>query len=408
MKLNRNVDFLLSRRDIYEQITSLTLTGWTARNFAQGSLDEIDGFRSSIFKRLQDVLEVTRNVRHLTLSSMMPSLELLQAALALPRLSHLTLVDFQPPPDVIGLQFPPTHLEHLSVFYCDPGSAPPYWFLLPAMPRMRWFELKPPYDTHPELPAISLPIRVNPFTSVERVFIHDLASWQHTQVTALIQEAVVSSKLPLTHLKLCSDIGYERHTLFPLITALSQTSVRYLSLDGIGYAEPDLLNHIVLSLPQLTALTLVYRESPIQHHPKPARWPQPVWEYASLLSGLSKLEYFGWNIRIDATSSPVTMLHFEEGFDSGPDTVDDEDDDDIPNLVFDGRKGLPALFAAYCPSLKTMAFVTAADTVIVHSAECGTKVTEPKFEKADQRLRDTYDPDPKNGSWPVLDPAIPF
>lgn len=97
----------------------------------------------------------------------------------------------------------------------------------------------------------------------------------------------------MTHFKLNVDGGLSRRYLFELLDAMNGCLVENLVLDGIRYAQPDLLAKIAQALPELRGLTLIYRACDLQLTANFIEWPLPSWEYASHFSAFKKLQYFG-------------------------------------------------------------------------------------------------------------------
>lgn len=341
---------LCSDDKVAQGITDLALRSWDysqLANAAWESEESMHAFNMSISYRMVDVVNVTQNVRQLVLTCVPITVELVMAILSMPQLRYLGVmrctIHFHPD----EVQRSSSSIDHMSMNAFDPGLAS-YRLILPHLPNLRWLDVRDQsfFSTPWVVPPLAITETYNPFGTVERMTFTPVRSHEWEDLLILLHGAVPGGRLPLTHFKVTIDDSLAREPLFALITALARSSLQCLSLHGIDYAGVDLLEHIVQSLPDLVALTLVYREGPRQRLPRDACWPCPAWQYAAPLAGLPRLEYFGWNLRPDRIYSPIAMRAFETG---------DWCTDAYPS--FDDTVSLPKLFAAYRPTLKTMAFL---------------------------------------------------
>ena len=83
-----------------------------------------------------------------------------------------------------------------------------------------------------------------------------------------------------------------------LLEALDGSPMRFLSLDGIRFAQPSLFTEIARSLPGLESLSLQHRQS-FSEQTSCVFWPAALWEYANALKRFHNLKHLIWNLRMD-------------------------------------------------------------------------------------------------------------
>ena len=227
---------------------------------------------------------------------------------------------------------------------------------------------------------------MKPLDTLERIVLRDMVHDDILTLTFLL--ASYTEPTPLSHLKITTALGISKDTLFHFLESLSHTSVEYLSLYGVGYADAGLLYHIATHAPHLRALTLVYRESP---QASSHCWPDATWEYAAALAGFSQLEYFGWNSRVTTAYFPDALPCFESDNYCDMHALSEADDE---------TEGLCALFAAYCPSLAFLRTNMGSDRLFRLRP-----TVEIVDEERVEQILNTYDPGDRY-SWPLLDPDL--
>ena len=231
------------------------------------------------------------------------------------------------------------------------------WAFLGGMPLLRvlsaakWSDLDDPLFPPPTVRAT-----INPFKTVERVSIHrashddfdDLIDW-------ILSAKRTSGSIPLAYFKVeAGPEGIIREAVIDLLHATSGSSMRRLSLDGIHWADPQILREIGLCFPHLESLSLQYRQSLRQTRTESARWPAPTWEYATAFSSLRLLKHFIWNQWVDTFEPETAILtYMEKGWPE--EELWTEAHDEASNL-YDDWDCVAKLFAVYGRSLETVSF----------------------------------------------------
>lgn len=146
----------------------------------------------------------------------------------------------------------------------------------------------------------------------------------------------------LTHFKLSVREPASDATFLLLLDALQPHPLEEFTFDGLLEGRPVILDRISQSFPRLRSLRLFRRSSNRQRKTSHCEWLSPPWEYARRLVSFSNLQYFGWNYLI--IKDGYSPLLLEGGSD-----VDDCFDSD------DGAYFAASVFAAYCPSLRSVA-----------------------------------------------------
>ncbi|KAJ3474078.1 hypothetical protein NLI96_g12661 [Meripilus lineatus] len=273
--LVEELDFVLSRPDILESLQHVTMFGqWYGLvkkilGFESGSR-EYRNFFGPFESRVGPILRRIPKLKTLTLTGQTISNEIVNALESSRNLHSIEVHSAQitarkttaPPqyPSVINADLVFDSDETLSL-----------WGLLRSFPNLRSLELRFSRGlTGIELEA-DLRTRFNPFRTLERVII-EKAEPEHIEViTDWIQS---SPSLKLTHL--CLEGGrpgiFLRQTR-ELLLALNPAPLQVLILDGLYYAEPDLLDTIAGIFPNLRALTLLYRQT----RSRVSTWPRTSW-----------------------------------------------------------------------------------------------------------------------------------
>lgn len=198
----------------------------------------------------------------------------------------------------------------------------------------------------------------NPFKTVERLVVNDVVLGDIPTLSTWIR-AASSPQMPssrLTHFKLNGGAG-GIHTarLFDLLETLSGSPMQFLVLDGLHYAKLDLIDRVAAAFPDLISLTLCYRKSERQKKTRSVIWPYPSWQYAARFARFHSLEAFRWNFDINTCEPLMDILsHFESGFPDDWWYYNHPHGDE----TFEDRDSIVKVFAAYCPTLDYMAFLT--------------------------------------------------
>ncbi|KAK7690474.1 hypothetical protein QCA50_005572 [Cerrena zonata] len=206
------------------------------------------------------------------------------------------------------------------------------------------------YDPRLEVPPENFLQGFNPFTTLRTYLISSASPFSIPNIISCIRSARAQSshrRIPLTHFKIEVNGGIQKDLIFDLLDALDVCSLKTLVLDGIRYAQPDLIDKIAQTFPNLFDLVLIYRACDIQFQPGFIEWPCAAWEYASHFSSFKNLHYLGWNCRrAEPTITIASMPCFEN------------DDFTIPmydvDIPLDDERLLAKCLWSYCPSLEYM------------------------------------------------------
>ena len=162
--------------------------------------------------------------------------------------------------------------------------------------------------------------------------------------------------LYLTHFKLATTEPIDREDVEDVLHALRGSPMQALDLDCLLDDDPALLTIIADTFPELTSLTLHYRD----HIDSDATIRgSPSWEYAQHLARFHCLKHIQWNIWHDYSSvnDPTTYMlqFFEDGFPSLCEWRKDYAQLDIES--FEDGYTVPRCFASHCPTLERVTFL---------------------------------------------------
>ncbi|CAL1699025.1 unnamed protein product [Somion occarium] len=354
------INYLLSRDDILRNIRTLVICDeWKARYFRPSLFD--DARKAAAFYRplrtgVSNVISRIRQLTKVTVDHWHFTNFFAMAVLQHEELTSLEIISCTNGLLDPGWQFW-THILHLSLIISalDVQEA---WKIVSALPAIRSLhigvDMETP-DTH-ILPTSILQGRINPFLTLERFIVYtihyeeldDLISWMHAAKTLRLEP------LRLTHFKLATLDGFlDEHDLSDLLNVLRDAPVQHLALDCLQYAEPELLDTIAETFPDLISLTIHYRTN-IEDNA--TTWPYPSWVYALHLRNFSRLKHLGWNFSHKYENDPTTyFLHF---FENGFPTLDEWNDHyaDLDIAQFGDSYTVAQALGAYCPTLETVAF----------------------------------------------------
>ncbi|KAK7690456.1 hypothetical protein QCA50_005554 [Cerrena zonata] len=319
-RFHRDVQYLLSRNDILCRIHKLTLKN---ELFSLGH--NPPSFYEPIDHAVKTLLRRTLNIRELVLHPWFITPSLFDGT----SIVNLKRVVIQKSSSNIDRHLesewaPCVSVQELSLtigHITDLDS----WGVIKHLPNLRslsicgrdfWWSISrdatlPLRALHPHF-AFS----VNPWRTLEHFYLSAICSGEVARLVQWITLVQTSSPFPLrlTHLKISIGNGIFEEDLILLLDQLRQSGdlMQNIVLDGLHEAEPGLLDLIATTFPNLTSLTLLYRESPPQKRSRPANWPYPSWEYAQHLAQFRKLRFFGWNFRVSMESPTPYALHFFE------------------------------------------------------------------------------------------------
>lgn len=241
------------------------------------------------------------------------------------------------------------------------------WRILPSFPSLRWL-----FVTNSEadgsLPPPDIRAQANIFATLERLTLFNLHSGEVEDLTQWIQQAVPPNGpgLRLTQVKLIARLGINEKDIRMIISALHSAPIQDLVLEGLTYAEPDLLDLISDAFPKLRSLTLYDWDNEFgSDRRESAHWPRASREYALRLTKFECLRHFGWNWKFPKStpsSSAASIL---------------EDTLPAPQLNEDWQ-GIPRLFSKSCPTLESFVFrngdIRGQHYILHHAADGGVEV----------------------------------
>ncbi|KAG8819489.1 hypothetical protein FRC17_010430, partial [Serendipita sp. 399] len=291
-------------------------------------------------------------------------------------------------------------IRTLGLYLRDGYSNEAYepWHLIASFPQLRNLFMESDPESSTELPdryfSSSSPI----FSTLEQFSIMqimssdipDLLTWmlatpEHTtQDSILVLSSVMTN---LTHFKLRTSDLMPLDTIRSIVETLRHApNLKFLALEMIswGVATPELVQIISHTLSHLSGLTLTAFTTPEACSPA-CRWPLPMWEYTKPFTSFKNLEYFGWNYCWEIAYAPIEMPFIEDGYPEGEDWIDASER--INQGIFIAAYPDAAAFLAYCPSLKTMAFLGKNDSwarVCMVNEEGGIMRMEDRFDVESQ------------------------
>ncbi|KAG9057088.1 hypothetical protein FS842_008659 [Serendipita sp. 407] len=306
---------------------------------------------------------------------------------------------------VIGLEAQHVHVLKLYLRDNLPYDGHEPWYLIAFFTNLRDLVMEPDPDAFCSLPDRFFTSTFPVFSTLERFStmegeITPLITWilDPSSATDLGSRTTISTTVSnLTHFRFHTLDPMRRDTIQIIVSALHHApNLRLLALEMIYLrdATPDLVQVISSALPRITGLTLK-----TSAHKCP-RWICPIWEYGKPFASFKNLEYFGWDYRCEVTYTPIDFSFVENGYPDGEDWVDGVSRFNEGTLI--GASPDAAVFLAYCPSLKTVAFLRGDRS---WSRTCVAKQTDAGF-----RMEDRYDIeseprwDPWKDAWPDVTP----
>ena len=369
--------FLQCRSDMHRSIYHLTVSQLSFRYIRDittifAIVEERNVFFAQLYKAVIATLPLLTSLRTLTLHRWKLTEEFYEQFQHLPRLHTLTLqccvmigpvpLPNPPLPSVLNLNFvfeEELHYSSYKLLYMCP-NVQTMSALVPNFFRESIGLQVPLADFHSG---------INPFKTLRKYHFSYMSPNIATHLAAWIRAARDESpdrRIPLTHLKIGFDGGISRDQIFYLLHALNGCCVEHFILDGIRYAEPDLLDWIAQVLPELRELFLMYRSCDIQYRAQFIDWPRPSWEYASHFVHFKKLQYFAWNYRDPVSFGSVSLLYFEQNDFTNP--VSDE------HVMWLGDCILAKAFWSYCPTLEYYMICAFIDIAFYHRKDCDGSV----------------------------------
>ncbi|KAH9928420.1 hypothetical protein B0H21DRAFT_121876 [Amylocystis lapponica] len=364
-QLFRHINFLLHRPDILEDIERLDVcNAWSGhwRYTARLADDSTVGRESFdfVWRGIEDIVSRASNVSHLTLSGISITQTMVRGMAAMSRLHTLDLHGSNCAPTLrIKLWADaPALLSvcNVSVVHTNFTEGDGALALLELVPAVRTLVLAGVPNYIMSLHSIAVGRPCNPFRTAERVILSNFAHWELQHIVAWIRDAAQApSGLRLTHLKIEAPQGLSLDEVSTLTTALAGAPLHTLVLEGLVYVGGGLFERIAAALPDLRSLTLAYRQGVRQYKSRAVVWPGPTWEYARALAALPRLVHFGWNFRMPAMEGmPRDLPYMETGV-----YPEEEEEEEAPEERYSVEwECLPRLFAAHCPALETLFFLS--------------------------------------------------
>ncbi|KIK66448.1 hypothetical protein GYMLUDRAFT_55703 [Collybiopsis luxurians FD-317 M1] len=384
-----DVEFFLSRPDIAQQTRRM----WFKNDFRTYKI-ELDGDLASFYEPINNAvcstLRAAVNLHALTIYTYDLEPDLLIALSQLRYLRELSLIGCRrsdilmtsigilPKCNQVRLL---KYADHSNDF--DQGELS--WFMLFLFPGLQVLNLLSPDGELSYIPPPPVIIRqTNIFQKIRYLSLYHF--YDLPALSDWIRRSHSQRPLELTHLKLMHEWGLSDEDVMELLDVLRlhAAPLRVLALDGLRDANLALFEHIVDCFPDLLGLSLIRRENYRQYNSEPCSWPRASWEYAPIFSRFTRLEYFSWNFRLldDHTSYPAVMLAFEEQaeFERREEQARmTEINWDLWELLLVSDEfdcvDAARLFAAYCPSLKTLSSFRGSSCSIERSERGSSVIT---------------------------------
>jgi len=359
-----HVNFLRLRPDIVKSIQHLEVVNglrveraWT--DFVNTEEHEVQ-FYGPIIRGVVDILPMATDLHSAFFSKLPLTSGITSCLVNMPNLHTVDLractvdtsISLAPSSSILHVKLHIGKQEHTSALQ----------FLEPLV-ALRSLFLSVHYKDNSELviPFEHLRPRVNPFRTLERLDILDLAASEVPGLIRWMQPITTDPfDLKLTHLTLTVIGGLTQGDCTLLVHMLSGSPIQELYLDGVSVITPQFLQYVGNKLPTLEYLTIIYRESDRQLHNKEATWPLPSYEYAPFLAHFRKLRHFAWNFRIPSFDYyPRIMHYFEDGFPE--DWWSDRHEFRAGDEGFSDCSHTVALLGHYCPTLEKVTFLERSD-----------------------------------------------
>ena len=326
--------------------------------------EKSQAFFAPIYRAVSSTLPHLTSLRTLKLFSWKISLDVLNRIARLPRLHTLVIYNCTSSvrsPTSVRLPKIPS-IRNLQ-FHFSEETQVDSWIFLAMCPKVEKLSVTTPRHTDTWQTSSAFPnfgiAYVYPFWKLRKWLI----SYIHSEFIEVISSWILDrihllprGRLPLTHLKIKIEDSISSDMISELLHALGYTSLKSLVLIGIHYTEPELLDRIAQTLPNLLELTLFYRKSHIFEDEDDGddlseliNWTQHAVDYVSHFASFKALQYFSWNNKHPGFSFlPLSMGFFEaERF---PLLFTDVED-----CCDEGQVVAKAIWAQ-CPSLEYMVY----------------------------------------------------
>ncbi|KAK7453963.1 hypothetical protein VKT23_011475 [Stygiomarasmius scandens] len=325
-------------------------------------------FYSPIQQCLCQVLQVCKNLTHLTISQFILSADWLIALSHLPALrsvmiGSVSIEDLSVESMIRAGEIPPCS-QILTLEIMEPkheqsreSAGLGIWHLLLILPSlvtlnhtsMRFISMFPDGLIREQTGALFCTLRRLLFSKVNPWDVPDLINWIESRPNRICT---------LTHVKLEMVWGLPDDIAIAFVESLELAPLQVLSLEGLKTGSLEFIDRIAQLFPDLLGLTLIQRENDRQHKTTMCHWPHPSWEYAIHFRPFRKLRYFGWNFAIPMfAQTAIPLLAYEkiaEGMDPDKLWLDEELWKMLQEDCFHDEQYLAAPFAVHCPTLEVM------------------------------------------------------
>lgn len=405
-RLVKELEYLSTRPDIIAKLQNLSLIGHWKRDDLQvaglvNDEQKCEEYYGPIMRAVRDLLAKATNVQFIKIADFHVTLEGAKAITSLPSLRTLE-VRASTLPSISEL--PESRSVLNGILDLSKGQLR-QWQLLMPLANLRVLSLFV-VDCERAFPPPEVLQTYNPFKTIEKFAVTGIEAGDVGVLSSLLRSAKSSGGLKLTHLKVVAGhSGLHQPELKDLFDALSGTSIQYLVLDGIYYAEVDVIDTIASALPDLLCLTLSYRQGTRQKSEK-VLWPRSSWEYAPHLAKFRNLQHFRWNFHLNFEEPVLAGIlgFFEDGFkEDWYDYVD-------PEESYSDWDAIARVLAAYCPTLTNVSFLTSSFPVLEYNisrSEDGKLVVQEQDTQAMLASTRLIDPDlVRNVTWPQVTPEV--
>jgi hypothetical protein len=429
-----SASFLLSRSDLLLKLTNLSLincwhpTRFEIERLVDGHMPTIQdpSFFDPTYIQNIRVLHQATHITYLKIMGFELSMEYLMSMNRLHSLHslifqqcsvHTSIIDavqgdkYVPILTVVNL-----HLAMEREISWDRLRAHPMWYLLPFFINIKALAIDWFLEDHDAMPPPEVKERFNPFRNLERFAISRINTWEVPELVQWIRAVTTNTtkSLKLTHFKIGMRNPMFWGSFAALLEVLSHApGLHTCVFDGLATNTVVLPVFEVISryLPHILGITvIVYDDMEGRSHRSFPPWPGATWEYAKELAGFSRLQYFSWNYRFSPEYTPFWMPVMESGY---PDigltmgrrmrSLELQEED-----LLDDFESVAAVFAAYCPTLQTIAQV--AERICLggcHVQRQDGKVSFEPIEMGDLQATEKWNTDGLfgGGGWPPIVPG---
>ncbi|KAI0766805.1 hypothetical protein BC629DRAFT_1725378 [Irpex lacteus] len=415
-RFKEHIGFLLQQPEHMRRVDRLTLRNnfgaifWECAGYDTTTSRKYKEFSRLVSEHAIKLISQTTRTRTLDLEMIHITAPLARCILLLDNLRHIILRGCHIIPHNTQAQFSPsTTITHLTLRYTA-GPLQSTWPILTEILSLRWLEFtreKTAVHDLFKLPGKTALTRA--FRTLERVYLMNLYPAEADILCEVIRDAALETPLRLTHFKLELRYGINSSQSALLLAALSSAPLQHLVLEGLTHLSQQFFRSLSSMFPDLISLVIVYRDSTRQIVTKGTRWDVQLGEIAPEFAGFARLKYFAGNVGLNNQATPAIMPYFEKGWPASPINPNDELTYDIDDWAC-----IPKLFAAYCPTLETVALIqrpspwSPLDYTIRRTSTGEIKCEMPlvtggvdaHMAMVLNHVLNPYNPDMANNSWP--------